>query len=73
MTGWAGMGVVDPSEWQVVSTGDFNGDGTSDILWQRASDGLLGAWLMHGGAMIGWGRPRRRRSGRMEDRRRRGL
>ena len=23
--------------WQVVGTGDFNGDGTSDILWQHSS------------------------------------
>ncbi len=29
-----------PTSWQVVGTGDFNGDGHSDILW-RNSDGTL--------------------------------
>ena len=32
-------------EWQVVGTGDFNGDGFSDILWQRTTDGALSDWL----------------------------
>lgn len=30
--------------WQVVGTGDFNGDGRSDILWRNA-DGTLSNWL----------------------------
>lgn len=30
--------------WQVVGTGDFNGDGRDDILW-RSSGGLVADWL----------------------------
>lgn len=33
-----------PTSWQVAGTGDFNGDGHSDILW-RNSDGTLTDWL----------------------------
>src|SRR5262245_17895381 len=33
--------------WQIKGTGDFNGDGMSDILWQ-GSDGTPAIWLMDG-------------------------
>jgi hypothetical protein len=33
--------------WQVKGSGDFNGDGKSDILWQ-GSDGTPAIWLMDG-------------------------
>jgi hypothetical protein len=33
--------------WSVNRTGDFNGDGMSDIVWQH-SDGSIAAWLMSG-------------------------
>jgi hypothetical protein len=36
-----------PNAWVVVGTGDFNGDGKSDILW-RNSNGDVGIWLMNG-------------------------
>lgn len=36
--GWA------PVNWQVVATGDFNGDGSDDILW-RNDAGALSNWL----------------------------
>lgn len=39
----AGTGLADNS-WHVVGIGDFNGDGTSDILW-RNTDGYLTEWL----------------------------
>ncbi|MFL5240446.1 MAG: M10 family metallopeptidase C-terminal domain-containing protein, partial [Rhizomicrobium sp.] len=35
------------ASWQIVGTGDFNGDGRSDILW-RHSSGLLTDWLATG-------------------------
>ena len=33
-----------PLDWQVVGTGDFNGDGRDDILW-RSQTGQLSNWL----------------------------
>lgn len=33
-----------PTDWNVVGTGDFNGDGRADILWRRDS-GTLSDWL----------------------------
>ena len=33
--------------WEVKGTGDFNGDGKSDILWQ-GEDGTAAVWLMDG-------------------------
>jgi len=39
---------VIPTNWQVVGTGDFNGDGKDDILWRR-NDGAFTAWLAKDG------------------------
>ena len=33
-----------PTDWRVAGTGDFNGDGRSDILW-RSDSGGLSDWL----------------------------
>ena len=37
---------------QVIGLGDFNGDGTDDVLFN--TNGALGAWLMKEGQVIGW-------------------
>jgi hypothetical protein len=29
------------SNWQIIQTGDFNGDGYSDILWRDVSSGMV--------------------------------
>ena len=34
-----------PLDWQVVGTGDYNGDGREDILWRNAITGELSDWL----------------------------
>jgi hypothetical protein len=39
--------------WQSLGTGDFNGDGTSDILWRNTSTGEVDTWLMNNGQMTG--------------------
>jgi hypothetical protein len=36
-----------PIEWKISGTGDFNGDGMSDILWRR-DNGEVSVWLMNG-------------------------
>jgi hypothetical protein len=52
-----GGGVVSPnpgSSWKAVGTGDFNGDGLSDILWQNAN-GQAAVWDMNGATLTGGG------------------
>ena len=34
--------------WHVVGVGDFNGDGSPDILWRSSSTGEVYAWFMTG-------------------------
>jgi hypothetical protein len=33
-----------PLAWQVAGVGDFNGDGSSDILWRNSSTGAMSDW-----------------------------
>jgi hypothetical protein len=40
--------------WTIVGTGDFNGDGKSDILW-RDNAGNLAIWMMNGATVSSWG------------------
>jgi len=35
-----------PTVWSIVETGDFNGDGKSDILWHDTS-GNVAIWFMN--------------------------
>ncbi len=34
--------------WKVVGSGDLNGDGHVDLVWQNIADGRVAAWLMNG-------------------------
>jgi hypothetical protein len=43
-----GAAVNVAANWQVVQIGDFNGDGSSDILWRDSGTGQLSEWLMTG-------------------------
>ncbi|NOG71364.1 FG-GAP-like repeat-containing protein [Roseicella sp. DB1501] len=58
MDGLAGIGggvvaTVDAS-WSVAGTGDFDGDGRADILWQNA-DSAVSVWRMDGTRYLGGG------------------
>jgi hypothetical protein len=41
------------TSWKVVSTGDFNGDGKPDLLWQHTA-GWLAVWYMDGVTATGF-------------------
>src|SRR5262249_60061588 len=45
------------SPWTVAGTGDFNGDGVSDILWYNTTSGQVVIWLINGTSVIGGGSP----------------
>jgi Ca2+-binding RTX toxin-like protein len=40
------------ANWQIVGSGDFNGDGHADIVWQN-TDGTPAIWEMNGTTIIG--------------------
>jgi len=42
---------VPDTNWEIVGTGDFNGDGKTDILWRNKSTGQNVVWLMNGTAL----------------------
>jgi hypothetical protein len=52
---WTNAGTGVGTDWQVVGTGDFNGDGRDDILWRR-NTGVLTDWLgtSTGGFTANW-------------------
>jgi hypothetical protein len=35
-------------DWRAVQTGDFDGDGRSDIVWRNRTTGQTAMWLMNG-------------------------
>jgi hypothetical protein len=56
--GWTDNGANASSfvgnDWHIVGTGDFNGDGLSDILWRHDS-GLVSDWLANSNGGFGQG------------------
>jgi hypothetical protein len=47
------VSTVSGGQWSIKGTGDFNGDGMSDILWQDASGNVV-IWLMNGTSVSNW-------------------
>ncbi|WP_407179667.1 FG-GAP-like repeat-containing protein [Bradyrhizobium sp. STM 3562] len=50
-----GMALNAGPSWTAIGTGDFNGDGHSDILWQNTVTGQAAIWEMNGNNVIGGG------------------
>jgi hypothetical protein len=46
------LGSVPFNSWTIVGTGDFNGDGVSDILWRENTGGGVAMWLMNNNGTI---------------------
>jgi hypothetical protein len=44
----------DDGLWSIVGTGDFNGDGTDDILWTNPATGEMGLWIIQNAAYSSW-------------------
>jgi hypothetical protein len=42
-----------PDDWKVAGSGDYNGDGNSDILWRNIDNGENWLYLMDGATVIG--------------------
>src|SRR5262249_19662698 len=43
------------NDWQIAASGDFNGDGKSDLVWRRGSDGLTEIQFVNGMTAVGGG------------------
>ena len=43
--------------WKMVGSGDFDGDGKSELLWRRSYDGGVAMWFMNGNAFYTPARP----------------
>jgi hypothetical protein len=45
------------TDWRIAGTGDFNGDGQTDILWRNygtgPNQGMNHIWLMNGSVVTG--------------------
>jgi hypothetical protein len=50
VTSTAALGVV-PATWSAAATGDYDGDGASDILWRDGS-GNTAIWFMNGATIV---------------------
>jgi hypothetical protein len=49
--------VLPSSGWSIHGVGDFDGAGTSDILWQNSTTGEVYIWLMNGTTIASQGIP----------------
>jgi hypothetical protein len=52
ITGGANVGYP-PADWNVVASGDFNGDGNPDLVLQNQTTGQVYVWFMNGTTITG--------------------
>ena len=43
---------VEDTNWRVVGTGDLNGDGNPDLVWQHQTEGWLAVWYLAGSQVL---------------------
>jgi hypothetical protein len=51
---WRGFGTMSAATWTVIGCGDYDGDGTSDVLWHNQTSGEVGAWIVDNGTPTNW-------------------
>ena len=42
-----------PAGWHIAGTGDFNGDGNTDLVFENAATGQRSIWLLKNGTRVG--------------------
>jgi subtilisin len=47
-TYFLGINRVTDTNWRVVGSGDLNGDGHTDLVWQHRTEGWLAVWYLSG-------------------------
>jgi subtilisin len=47
-----GISQVSDTNWQVVGSGDLNGDGNPDLVWQHRSEGWIAVWYLVGNDVV---------------------
>ena len=47
-----GPAALPDTRWRVAATGDFDGDGSGDVIFQHETDGTIAAWLMSGTSLL---------------------
>jgi hypothetical protein len=47
----ASLGTLSPN-WHIKGSGDFNGDGNEDIIWENVADGSRAIWMMNGAGRV---------------------
>ncbi len=48
----APFAAVSDTHWQIVGTGDTNGDGYADLVWENSATGQILRWLLHDTTLV---------------------
>jgi len=43
---------VTDTNWKIAGTGDFDGNGSRDLVWHHQTDGRIAIWLMNGTTLM---------------------